>query len=69
MLFTKNFEAMHYTRQLNKFKVVYARTRFKACCPSISGVKFWNNLDINLTMCKSLVVFKRNLKKYFLSEY
>ena len=49
-LFNTNCDNVYLTRQSNKFKVKYARTSLKACCPSICGVKVC--LDANI--CQSL---------------
>ena len=68
-LFNTNCDNVYLTRQSNKFKVKYARTRLKASCPSICGVKLWNNLDVNICQSHSLEQFKKKLKINLLSLY
>ena len=53
----------------NRFSMVQARTNIKAMCPSVYGVKLWNSLSNNLRDCNSLIIFKKNLKKYLISIY
>ena len=36
---------------------------------SVYGLKLWNSLPNNLRDCKSVIIFKRKLKKYFISIY
>ena len=57
------------TRRINTFVMVQARTNIKAMCLSVSGVKLWNYLSNNLRDCNSVIIFKKNLKKYFISNY
>ena len=57
------------TRRINTFDMVQARTNIKAMCLSVSGVKLWNYLSNNLRDCNSVIIFKKNLKKYFISNY
>ena len=61
-LFNTNYDNAYLTQQSNKFKVKYATTRLKASCPSICGVKLWNNLDVNICQSHSLEQFKKKLK-------
>ena len=55
------------TRRINTFVMVQARTNIKAMC--LSGVKLWNYLSNNLRDCNSVIIFKKNMKKYFISNY
>ena len=57
------------TRRINTFVMVQARTNIKAMCLSVSGVKLWNSLSNNLRDCNGVIIFKKNLKKYFISNY
>ena len=56
-------------RRINTFVMVKARTNIKAMCLSVSGVKLWNSLSNNLRDCNSVIIFKKNLNKYFISNY
>ena len=49
--------------------MVQARTKIKAMCLSVYGVKLWNSLSNNLRDCNSVTIFKKNLKKYLISIY
>ena len=57
------------TRRINTLVMVQARTNIKAMCLSVNGVKLWNSLSINLRDCNSVIIFKKNLKKYLISIY
>ena len=57
------------TRRVNTFVMVQARTNIKAMCLSVCGVKLWNSLSNNLRDCNGVIIFKKNLKKYFVSNY
>ena len=57
------------TRRINTFVMVQARTNIKAMCLSVHGVKLWNSLPNNLRDCNSVIIFKKKLKKYFISIY
>ena len=57
------------TRRINTFVMVQARTNIKATCFSVSGVKLWNSLSNNFRDCNSVIIFKKNMKKYFISNY
>ena len=57
------------TRHMNTFVMVQTRTNIKAMCLSVYGVKLWNSLSTNLSDCNSVIIFKKNLKKYFISIY
>ena len=57
------------TRRINTFVMVQARTNIKAMCLSVSGVKLWSSLSNNLRDCNSVIILKKNLKKYFISNY
>ena len=57
------------TRRINTFVMVQARTNIKAMCLSVYGVKLWNSLPNNLRDCNSVIIFKKKLKKYFISIY
>ena len=69
----QNRFTIHYTtrstRRVNTFVMVQARTNIKAMCISVSGVKLWNSLSNNLRDCNSVIIFKKNLKKYLISNY
>ena len=52
------------TRRINTCVMVQARTNIKAMCLSVYGVKLWNSLSNNLRDCNSVIIFKKNLKKY-----
>ena len=54
------------TRRVNTFVMVQARTNIKSMCLSVSGVKQWNSLSNNLKECNSVIISKKNLKKYFI---
>ena len=68
-LFNLNIDSTYTTRQRNKFKVCYARTSVKASCPSVSGVRLWNNLDPSICQCNSLDLFKKLLRQQILLTY
>ncbi len=57
------------TRRINTFVMVQARTNIKAMCLSVSGVQLWNSLSNNSRICNSVIILKKNLKKYFISIY
>ena len=57
------------TRQDGKFYVAYARTKIKANCISICGVKLWNNLNVDISNIKPFKKFKLNLKKHIINSY
>ena len=57
------------TRPVNTCVMDQARTNVKAMCLSVSGVKRWNYLSNNLRDCNSVIIFKKNPKKYFISNY
>ena len=57
------------TRRINTFVMVRARTTIKAMCLSVYGVKLWNSLPNNLRDCNNVIIFKKKLKKYFISIY
>ena len=56
-------------RRINTLVMVQARTNIKAMCLSVYGVKLWNYLSTNLRDCNSVIIFKKNLKKYLISIY
>ena len=57
------------TRRIKTFVMVQARTNIKAMCLSVYGVKLWNSVSTNLRDCNSVIIFKKNLKKYLISIY
>ena len=57
------FSTTRSTRRVNIFVMVQAITNIKAMCLSVYGVKLWNSLS------NSVIFFKKNLKKYFISIY
>ena len=57
------------TRQYMNFYVQFKRTKLKSFCISCSGVSLWNNLDASLKKCKSVILFKKELKRVLLSQY
>ena len=57
------------TRRINTCVIVQARTNINAMCLSVYGVKLWNSLSNNLRDCNSVIIFKKNLKKYLISIY
>ena len=57
------------TRRINTLVIVQARTNIKAMCLSVYGVKIWNSLPNKLRDCNSVIIFKKKLKKYFISIY
>ena len=57
------------TRRINTFVMVQARTNIKAMFLSVSGVKLWHSLSNNLRDCNSVIIFKKNLKRCFISNY
>ena len=65
--FTKYYTTRSSTRRINTFVMVQARTNIKAMCLSVHGVKLWNSLSNNLRDCNSVIIFKKNLKKYLIS--
>ena len=52
------------TRRSNSFVMVQARTNIKAMCLSVYGETLCNSLSNNLRDCNSVIIFKKNLKKY-----
>ena len=57
------------TRQKMNFYVIYKRTKLKSFSISCYGVLLWNNLDIDIRSSKSVIIFKRKMKKYLISLY
>ena len=57
------------TRRINTFVMVQARTNIKSMFLSVYEVKLWNSLSTNLRDCNSVIMFKKNLKKYLISIY
>lgn len=51
------------------FDVQYCRTKLRSMAISIKGVKLWNELAINIHNSKSVMVFKKKVKKLFLCKY
>ena len=66
MRFTKS---VYSTRQTKSFVMVQVRTNLKAMCLSVHGVKLWNTLPDDIKNCTSVNIFKKCIKKHFLSHY
>ena len=64
-----NDSSVHSTRQKKSFVMVQVRTNLKAMCLSVYGVKLWNTLPDEIKNCSSVNIFKKCLKKHFLSHY
>ena len=62
------FECTFYT-STKSFVMVQVRTNLKAMCLSVYGVKLWNTLPDEIKNCTTLNIFKKCLKKHFLSQY
>ena len=63
------YSSVYSTRQTKSFVMVQVRTNLKAMCLSVHGVKLWNTLPDDITNCTSVNIFKKCLKKHFLSHY
>ena len=59
----------HKTRQHDDFYCPKFKTNIKKFSFSVIGCKTWNSLSDELKSCKSLAIFKRNIKKYILKTY
>ena len=57
------------TRQTKSFEMVQVRINLKAVCLSVHGVKLWNTLSDAIKNCTSVNIFKKCIKKHFLSHY
>ena len=68
MRFTK-YSSVYSTRQTRSFVMVQVRTNLKAMCLSVHGVKLWNTLPDDIKNCTSVNIFKKCIKKHFLSHY
>jgi hypothetical protein len=71
-LFLKSIDVhTHNTRSSSKgnFNVKFCRTRLKSMSISIVGVKLWNQLSVDLHDVSFVSLFRKKLKKYFLSNY
>ena len=68
MRFTK-YSSVYYTRQTKSFVMVQVRTNLKAMCLSVHDVKLWNTLPDDIKNCTSVNIFKKCIKKHFLSHY
>ena len=68
MRFTK-YSSVYSTRQTKSFVMVQVRTNLKAMCLSVHSVKLWNTLPDDIKNCTSLNIFKKCIKKHFLSHY
>jgi hypothetical protein len=62
-------EDNHNTRQRNKFKQKYVRTKQKQMCMSVYGAKLWNSISKEIKNSKTLYSFKTTFKYYLLSKY
>ena len=63
------YSSVHSTRQKKSFVMVQVRTNLKAMCLSVYGVKLWNTLPDEIKNCTNVNIFKKCLKKHFLSHY
>ncbi len=63
------WESKYELRGVCKFTVQKAKKGIKRRCISIIGVKLWNDANINLKMCNSLLVFKRMVCKAMFDGY
>jgi hypothetical protein len=68
-LFKIGTDRYYSTRQVNKFKQSYVRTKLKSMCISVQGVKLWNSLDCSLTNAKHIHVFKKLFKQKLIESY
>ena len=66
---SSKYLSVHSTRQKKSFVMVQVRTNLKAMCLSVYGVKLWNTLPDEIKNCTSVNIFKKCLKKHFLSHY
>ena len=67
----KNFTSVHdhKTRQYNDFYYLKFKTNIMKFSFSVVGFKIWNSLSNERKSCKSLDMFKRNIKTYLLKFY
>ena len=63
------YSSVYSTRQTKSFVMVQVRTNLKAMCLSVHSVKLWNTLPDDIKNCTSVNIFKKCLKKHFLSHY
>lgn len=71
-LFLQNDNVHNYnTRSKSKgnFNVKYCRTKLRSLNISVKGVKLWNNFDTDVHNIKSVKLFKKHVKKVFISSY
>ena len=69
-MFLKNRAIHNYpTRQSGEFHLPFLRTFSAQNTFIFEGPKFWNTLPLDLRNSPSLLVFKRNLKKFLLAPY
>ena len=66
---TVNQTHNHCTRQSKKLHVVKTRTKMGEKSMRIIGAKMFNNLQTNITECKSVQSFKQKLKLHILESY
>lgn len=59
----------YYTRNSTKLYHKYARTNLKKFCISISGVKFYNDVNQNIRDCDNTELFKKMFKKSVIESY
>ena len=57
------------TRQSKQFYVQYKRTKLKSFSISCTGVSLRNNLDIAIRESKTIIVFKKSLKRVYIKNY
>ena len=57
------------TRQSKQFYVQYKRTKLKSFSISCTGVSLWNNLDIAIRESKTIILFKKSLKRVYIKNY
>ena len=57
------------TKQKLNFYDKSKRTRLKSFCISCYGMSLWNSLDTSIRSAKTPILFKKSLKKMFISKY
>ena len=67
----EEFSSNHSLNTRNRNRPVSAFCRLALTQNSIryQGPKIWNDLPINIRQCKSLNLFKKNLKSHFVNTY
>ena len=54
------------TRSSSKIHKEQARTDYKKISVQFKGCEIWNNLPISIKNSKSIEIFKKKIKKYYL---